>query len=274
MERRSVVFLIRFVVSCSIPTKHHSCQTIIEDLFMRIQKLSALILTVCSIAALAQLPSAQAAAGDFTPLDIGSPGVAGSVTQAGGGYDITAGGTNVYGASDQFTFNSQPITGDFDLRVRVAGLTLADTWSKAGLMARETLVANSRYAATFATPSASGAFFQYRTNSGAAAVNNGAYPVNYPNTWLRLQRAGNLFTSSASLDGAAWYQLGSATIPMTTSAFVGMAVSASVTNGSPVTTSTAQFRDFGTVSGATVATSLPDVEPAGPSSRQIGRAHV
>src|SRR5882762_9820881 len=80
------------------------------------------------------------ASGPFVAQDIGGPGIAGTVTPVAGGYDITAGGTNINGAADQFTFNYQLVAGNFDYKVRLAGLTLADSWTKAGLMGRETLL--------------------------------------------------------------------------------------------------------------------------------------
>jgi len=177
---------------------------------MRNRSLTVLLL-ITGLMGMAAFQSALAA-DEFAPQDIGSPSIAGNISAVAGGYNITAGGTNILGTNDQFTFNYRLVTNDFDFKVRVSGLTLADVWSKAGLMARETLVANSRYSATFATPSGNGAYFQARTNVGGVAINSGSYPVNYPNTWLRLRRAANLFTSFASLDGDAWYQLGSATI--------------------------------------------------------------
>jgi len=209
-----------------------------------------------------------AAAEPFTSQDIGTPGVAGTVTSVSGGYNVTASGTNINGSADQFTFNYEAVTGNFDYKVRVAGVSMADSWSKAGLMARETLLVSSTYACSFATPSVSGAYFQWRTNTSGATFNSGSFPVNYPNTWLRLQRTGTVFTSYASLDGDTWFQLGSATIPMANSAYIGMAVSASVTNGSSSPTITAQFRDFAPVTGGTIGTILPEIEPPGPSSRK------
>lgn len=208
------------------------------------------------------------ASGDFSAQNIGGPSQPGSVTSAGNGYDITAGGTNILGASDQFNFNYQQVSGDFDYRVRVAGLSMADAWSKAGLMARETLLGNSRFAAVMATPGVSGAFFQHRFATGGNTTNTGTYPVNYPDTWLRVRRVGNVFTGFASVDGTAWYQLNSLTIAMSPGVYIGMAVSAGVTNGSAITTASAQFRDFAQTTGATVATALPDIEPPGPSSRR------
>ncbi|HEY2951819.1 MAG TPA: lamin tail domain-containing protein [Verrucomicrobiae bacterium] len=205
----------------------------------------------------------------FVQADVGNPPIAGTVTAAGNGYDITASGRDIGGTSDQFTINYQQRTGDFDLKVRLEGLTLSDVWAKAGLMARETLATNSRYAGTFATPSISGSFFQYRLTTGGGSTNAGSFPVTYPNTWLRLKRAANLFTGLASPDGANWVELGNFTIAMPSTVFIGMAVS----GRSASQTTTAQFRDFMDVIGAgpAVTVQLP-VEPLGPSSRKTGLA--
>lgn len=202
--------------------------------------------------------------GQFLAQDVGAPGQPGNVSPSGGGYNITAGGTNIAGGSDQFTFNYSQVSGDFDYRVRVAGLSLADAWSRAGLMARESLQPNSRHSSVFATPSVSGSFFQWRTNAGGTTFTAGSFPVNFPDTWLRLKRAGNVFTGYASVDGAAWYALGSATNPLPPNVFLGMAVSAGTGGG----TTTAQFRDYSIPVGATLTTVGPDIEPPGPSSRR------
>ena len=53
-----------------------------------------------------------------------------------------------------------------------------------------------------------------RPATNATAVTSGSFPVNYPNTWLRLNRAGNVFTGFGSYDGTNWTQLGTATIAM------------------------------------------------------------
>jgi hypothetical protein len=210
----------------------------------------------------------QPAAGPFQSQDVGVPAVGSSVSQVAGGYNITAGGTNIIGTADQFGFNYQQVTGNFDFKVRLAGLSQADSWSKAGLMARDNLLSNSMYACTLATPSAGGAYYQFRPTPAVASQTSGMLPVNYPNTWLRLQRTNNLFTSYASLDGDTWFQLGSSTIAMAGTAYLGMVVSAAVTNGNSVPTVTAQFRDFQPVTGGSIGVSLPDVEPPGPSSRK------
>ena len=204
----------------------------------------------------------------FTSADIGAPSPAGQTAATSGGLNLTAGGTNIAGTSDQFTFAYQQVSGNFDYKVRIAGLSLANAWSKAALMARESIAGNSIFAAAVATPSVSGAFFQSRATAGGTAASTGSGPVNYPNTWLRLTRSGSAFTGYVGLDGETWFQLGSSSIAMSASVYIGLAASASVTNGSAVPSTTAQFRDFQPVATATIATFTPDIEPPGPSSRR------
>ena len=72
-----------------------------------------------------------------------------------------------------------------------------------------------------------GDFFAYRTATNGMAATAGNFPVNYPNTWLRLNRVGNVFTGFGSYDGTNWTQLGAATIAMPSQIYLGLAVSQS-----------------------------------------------
>src|SRR6185436_12244488 len=98
------------------------------------------------------------------------------------------------GTNDQFQFTWQQRSGDFDVKVRVASLGLSDAWAEAGLMARESLVSGGRFASVLGTPSISGCYFQSRATTNGAANMLGSFPANPPNTWLRLQRVGSVFT--------------------------------------------------------------------------------
>ncbi len=93
--------------------------------------------------------------------DIGSPPLASITTPASGGLDVAASGNDLGGTADQLNLNYQLCAGDFDVCVRLAGLSLSDLWAKAGVMARESLGAGSRFAAVLATPSMNGGGFQY-----------------------------------------------------------------------------------------------------------------
>lgn len=200
----------------------------------------------------------------FQPRDIGNPAIAGSSTELGNGFNMRGGGTGIFGNSDQFHFNYEQRAGDFDLQVRVQALSLADAMSVAGLMARETLTTNSRYAGVFATPSMAGCVFQSRSAIGGATAFSGTAPVNYPFTWLRLQRS-NLsnFTGYASVDGANWMQLGRVTLNLPSTIFFGFAVSSH--NASQAVN--VEFRDFAVASGGTFGSLNLPFEPPGPSRR-------
>ena len=204
----------------------------------------------------------------FTPIDIGNPGTPGSVQVAPGGtgYNMAAVGSDIGGTSDQFFFDYQMRTGDFDMAVRLAALDGADAWVKAGLMARETLAANSRFAASLATPGISGCFYSWRDSAGANVNVAGSYPVNYPYTWLRLQRVGNVFSGYASGDGQNWTLLGSSTLAMPGTIYFGIAAS----SRSSTQASAAQFRDLQTAVGTLVPSPVLRRERPGMCSRRTG----
>jgi hypothetical protein len=199
----------------------------------------------------------------YAPQDLGNPAVGSIVTVAGNGINVTAAGSDFGGSSDQGNFSYQLYTGNFDVCVRLAGLGLSDIFAKAGLMARETLAVSSRFAAVLATPAMNGSFFEWRDPTGNASSASGNFPPNYPNTWLRLNRVGNTFTGYASYDGRTWKQLGSDTITMPSQIYLGFSVSS---HGADAAT-TAQFRDFASVTNALLGTPANPHEPIGPSSR-------
>ncbi|HWI58675.1 MAG TPA: lamin tail domain-containing protein, partial [Bacillota bacterium] len=199
---------------------------------------------------------------------IGNPTPAGSFRGTPDGYDITAGGRDIGGTSDQFQFAYQAFSGSFDIKVRLRSLDQTDPYAKAGLMVREDLTPGSRFAAVLATPTISGAFFQARSAAYGGTTTSGALSVNYPDTWLRLQRAGDQFVGYASYDGLTWQQLGSVTLALTNTFYFGMAVCSH--NSSQA--ATAQFRELSAVTNAvTGVLALPN-EPLGPSSRRTGLA--
>src|SRR5581483_6007282 len=136
---------------------------------------------------------------------------------------------------------------DFDLAVRVDALSKTNPYTKAGLMARESRDPSSRYVFAFAYPSNAAApgdrsgDLQWRPAPGASAE-AAHLPVknNLPDTWLRLQRAGNTFSGFISADGDTWTSLGQQTIDMPASVELGLAL----TSHDPAAKATASFRDL------------------------------
>src|SRR5207248_8717876 len=107
--------------------------------------------------------------GALTSADIGSPTPGGVTTTITDGvdYDITAGGANIWGNSDQFRYVYKQVTGDFDVKVLVTGMQASDPKAKAGIMARASLAANAANAFMRLNPiAANGPRYSYRSTTG------------------------------------------------------------------------------------------------------------
>ena len=77
----------------------------------------------CALAVSAGLVRAQSGLPTgWSSRDIGSTGVVGSAAVSSGTWTITGSGANIWGTSDEFHFAYQQITGDVDVRVRLASL--------------------------------------------------------------------------------------------------------------------------------------------------------
>ncbi|MGC3960734.1 MAG: lamin tail domain-containing protein [Verrucomicrobiota bacterium] len=207
--------------------------------------------------------AAQFYASIYANVPLGTPTLPGSQTPAGNGFNITGSGSDIGGTSDQGQFSYAQRTGDFDVKVRLDSLSLADAWSEAGMIAREALTPGARAASVMATPTISGCYFQSRAVSNGVTALTGSFPVNYPNTWLRLKRVGNDFTGYAGFDGQNWTQLGTANLAVPTTLYFGFVVASH--NAGQL--STAAFRDISNVTAAGVNADLP-FEPLGQSSRR------
>lgn len=192
------------------------CPTILRSVFCRSIFCIGLLAVGLSHASAQSLPS------PWSNRDIGATGVAGSASESNGSYTVRGAGNDIWYWTDQFHFVYQPISGDVDLRAQVVGLEYTHPWAKSGVMIRETLEPTSRHASTFVTP-ANGLAFQRRiaTAGASSSTSGGAGAAPY---WVRVVRAGQLFTSYVSADGATWRLVGSETIAMQPTVYVGLAV--------------------------------------------------
>jgi regulation of enolase protein 1 (concanavalin A-like superfamily) len=153
--------------------------------------------------------------------DIGSPPLPGAAAYSNGTYRIHAAGADIWGTADQFNYVYQPITGDVDVSVRINSITFADKWSKAGVMIRESLAAGSAQASAFVS-AGRGYAFQRRLVTGGTSVST-AGTSSAPPGWLRLTRSGSLVSAYQSTDGQSWTAIGSDSIPMAATVYVGIA---------------------------------------------------
>jgi serine/threonine protein kinase len=148
-----------------------------------------------------------------------------SISNAGNALIINAGGSDIYGTNDSFLFAYLAVTNDFDYRLRVQSVTDVDKdrdkthqhYSRAGLMARDSLTDNSSHQITVAVNS--GNTFQNLFRSvrgGNTSDNNSLWPAHGSNSWVRLQRIGATFYTYSSGDGNDWtllFQLDTASDP-------------------------------------------------------------
>jgi len=192
----------------------------------------------------------------FTHLDVGSPGLAGAASPVVTGWDVLAGGEDIWDKADQFHFVCREMTGDFDVAVRVECFTPAHLYSKAGLMIRESLAADSAHLmfVLFANNAPRnnnlGAYeMQFRAAAGGAcqavypAVRPPAppeFPAAFPHAWLRVTRCGNEFAAYASTDGQTWRLYAAQVLALASTVKVGPAL----TSHHPSLAAQASFRDY------------------------------
>ncbi len=154
--------------------------------------------------------------------DIGSPAVGGSATYASGTFTISGAGADIWGSADQFNFAYQTLTGDGEIVARVATLQNTSSWAKAGVMMRETLTATSRNAFASVTPGNGLAFQRRATTGGSTTITSGG--TGTAPYWVRLVRQGSKFSAYRSTTGTSWTLIGSETIAMAATVYVGLAV--------------------------------------------------
>jgi poly(hydroxyalkanoate) depolymerase family esterase len=154
--------------------------------------------------------------------DVGAAGVAGSATGSNGVFTVAGSGADIWNASDAFRFVYVPVNGNCTIVARVTAVQNIDPWSKAGVMIRESLNANAANAFIAVTPS-NGVAWQIRSTTGVATTNSvtGALTAPY---WVKLVRSGNTFSGYRSPDGTNWTLQGAATFTMSSTAYVGLAL--------------------------------------------------
>jgi hypothetical protein len=161
----------------------------------------------------------------LTSVDIGQVGAAGSTSVSNDVYTVRASGADIWGTQDEFRFVYLSLAGDGEVTARVDSVSPTDVWTKGGVMIRETLNANSRFADVLVS-SGNGVGFNHRVTTGGSAGPWGVYDgVTRAPYWVRVQRIGNVFTGYVSADGQNWRQQGnSVTIAMGANVYAGLAV--------------------------------------------------
>ena len=168
----------------------------------------------------------------------GLPGSVGSFTEEPTGtYTMTASGTDIWDAHDEFHYAYKQLSGVGSITARVESVDNTDPWAKAGVMIRETLDPGSKFAAVYIMPTnddgtpTEGCRFQGRTDTdgnassdtSVATAEQMAITAPY---WVKLERdfAGN-FRGSYSSDGSTWtLMVWRPSISMSSDVYIGLAL--------------------------------------------------
>jgi len=155
--------------------------------------------------------------------DIGSVGVAGSASYSNGTFAVSgAGSGTMITSADSFHFVYQPLNGDGTIVARVLSVQ-GSSAAQAGIMIREMLSPGANHLYLF--DYSSQLLLTERTTTGTSSSYQSVGSLTLP-YWIKLARAGNMFTMYGSADGVNWVQLGtSQTVSMAASVYVGLAVS-------------------------------------------------
>ena len=170
----------------------------------------------------------------WTDGDIGSVPQKGTASYSNGTFSVTGSGADIWGTADAFNYARAQMTGDGTIIARVTSVQFADKWTKAGVMIRETLTPGSAHALMLVSPG-KGLAFQRRPATNGDSVNT-AGSLNTAPRWVKLTRTGNVFNAYESGDGANWTLVGTETIPMASTVYVGLAVTSHTTSTSATAT--------------------------------------
>jgi regulation of enolase protein 1 (concanavalin A-like superfamily) len=157
----------------------------------------------------------------WTATDLGSVAGEGATGLQSGTFIHVSSGTAIGGPADSFRFTSQPLVGDGSIIARVSVQEITGVWAKAGVMIRESTDVNARQAVMVVSPT-QGIAWQYRHNVGGSGVTTVTAADQTAPVWLKLERVGNRFTGSWSLDGVTWTEAGSTTVSMGPAAVIGL----------------------------------------------------
>ena len=169
----------------------------------------------------------------------GNPASVGSFIEAPvGTYTMTASGADIWNQADEFHFGYKILTGPGSIVARIESVEQTDNWAKAGVMIREMLDADSKFAAVYITPTnadgtaTNGCRFQARrdtdasttSDSGVATTEQTAIVAPY---WVKLERdVGGNFRGYYSSNGSTWQSMSwnPQSISMSSNVYVGLAL--------------------------------------------------
>jgi hypothetical protein len=166
----------------------------------------------------------------LSDADIGAPPLAGSASVSSGVYTVKGCGIDIWNTSDQFNFDSAPLTGDVTITVHVDSQSNTSYWAKSGVMIRSSLAAGSPFIGVYENTN-NQVEMQWRDTLGGSANYKG-YQSGPTGSlkWLKLVKTGAAYaafyaTTTTVPTTTDWILIDTHTTPTNvTSYFAGLAV--------------------------------------------------
>ncbi|HKV07792.1 MAG TPA: hypothetical protein VJ725_06630, partial [Thermoanaerobaculia bacterium] len=181
--------------------------------------------------------------------DVGTVGPAGGASYDNGAFRLIAGGSDLAGTADAFHFVYLPLTGDGTIVANVAALLkpVGASRTLAGVTFRNDLTAGSAHA-TMTITSEGEAQFRRRVLANSTTASDSTATTFAPQ-WLKLVRAGNVFTAYLSANGTVWTQVHTPqTVALSGTVYVGLVA---LRNGAGTPTGAARFENVSVTPQAT-----------------------
>ena len=201
------------------PANSYHLTAIATDTANQATTSSAVDITVSSGAGGEPLPTG------WTDQDIGSVGIAGSASSSSETFTVNGAGADIWGTGDSFNFGFMPLSGDGEITAHVASMDNTSPYAKAGVMIREGLSPGSAHAVLDMKPGG-GVEFMARTTTGGST----SYIAGGTGTYLKLVRRNGVFTAYVSPEGVTWTSIGSRSMALAATTWVGLVVCSHNTN--------------------------------------------
>jgi hypothetical protein len=180
------------------------------------------------IAVVAMLAPGLAAAQSLPPgwatANIGGASPSGTAVSADGLFKVSAGGTGLTGRADSFRFAYRRLDGDGTIIARLSRIVDYTGRARAGVVIRESLSSDARGAGLLVEANGAGTRLLFRQSIAGKTYQAGGIASTSAPVWLKLTRTGGTITASQSPDGTTWTQVGTATVPMGSTVYAGLAV--------------------------------------------------
>jgi regulation of enolase protein 1 (concanavalin A-like superfamily) len=175
------------------------------------------------------VPGVQGLSGALSVTNIGAVSPAPSAVQDGRNWTLTAAGLGIDTTADECGFLGRQVSGDCTVIAKIFSIAGTGTnFAPGGVMIRESAAAGAKYVALYQWLAAQNQGIQgkYRINTNGPRANLATVAGTTTPRWLKLDRAGDLFTLSYSTDGRAWVEMSTQTVPMAAVVQVGAFASA------------------------------------------------